>query len=94
MKDQNRKRKNQDSFPTSSKRLKCPTKEKTTSKASNIEEIFLRFPIIGAGILNQIDHKSLIKLFCLARIPLSSTFLHVTSEFYTNSDLKSSPFTK
>ena len=73
MKDQNKKRKNQDSFPTSSKHLKCPTNEKTTSKVSNIEEIFLRFPIIGTDILNQIDNKSLIKLIDTNR--MISTFI-------------------
>ena len=75
MKDQNKKRKNQNSFLTSSKRLKYPTNGKTTStsKEYNIEEIFLKFPIIGTNILNQIDNKSLIKLMDTNR--MISTFI-------------------
>lgn len=73
MESQNKKRMNQDSFQTSSKRLKYPTNEKTTSNVSNIEEIFLRFPSIGTDILNQIDNKSLIKLSETNR--MASTFI-------------------
>ena len=73
MESQNKKRKNQDSFQTSSKRLKYPTNEKTKRNVPNIEEIFLRFPIIGTDILNQIDNKSLIKLIETNR--MASTFI-------------------
>ena len=100
MKDQNKTRKNQDSYPTSSKRLKCPTNGKTTPcKVSNVEEIFLRFPIIGTNILNQIDNKSLIKLIDTNRMMSSfiqnerqtwireiDFYLDKTNKFNTNTD--------